>query len=66
VREDHGKKLGPHLAVEQPVAVLGERGRVPHRVLDPEPNKPAKQQVEVDAPDHPQLVIRRDPLLQTT
>src|SRR5438874_5991916 len=53
-----GEKPPRHRAVQQPVAVLGEGCRVPHRILDAEPDKPAKQQVVVDPLD--QLPLRAD------
>jgi hypothetical protein len=34
---DRGEKLGRHITFQQPAAVLGEGGGVPHRVLDPRP-----------------------------
>ena len=58
VRQHRGEKLGRHLALQQPVAVLGEGRGVPHRVLDAEPDKPAEQQVVVDPLD--QLPLRAD------
>ena len=58
VRQHRGEKLARHIAVEQPVAVLGEGGRVPYRVRDAEPDKPAEQQVGVDPLD--QLPLRTD------
>src|SRR5208282_4130833 len=36
------EKLPGHLALQQPVTVLGEGGGIPHRILDAEPDKPAK------------------------
>ena len=42
-----GQEPGRDVAGEQPVAVLGEGGLVPGRVVDPEPDEPAEQQVEV-------------------
>ena len=45
-----------HLAGEQPVAVLAERARVPNRVVHPEPDEPAEQEVELQ-PLH-QLALR--------
>jgi hypothetical protein len=49
---------GCDVARQQAVAVLGEGGVVPHRIVDPEPDEPAKQQVEVE-PLH-QLAFRAD------
>jgi len=42
------------------VAVLGEGGGIPRRVLDAERDKPAKQQIIVDPLD--QLPLRADRL----
>jgi hypothetical protein len=47
-----------HIALQQPVAVFGEGRGIPYRVLDAEPDKPAKQQVVVDPLD--QLPLRAD------
>jgi len=58
LRQHGGEKLARQLAIEQPVAVLAERRGVPHRILDAEPDKPAKQQVGVDPLD--QLALRAD------
>lgn len=70
-----GEELGGDLTVEQPVAVLGEHGHVPDRVVDPEPNEPAEQQVVVQLlhqlplgadrverlqQERPQQLLRRD------
>src|SRR5512132_188437 len=45
---EHGsEELRRDLAVEQPVAVLGEHGHVPHLLIDAETDKPAEQQVIV-------------------
>ena len=40
--------LGRDRARQQPVAVLGEHGHVPHRVVDAETHEPAEQQVVVE------------------
>ena len=46
----HGAQEGCcHAAVEQAVAVLGESRCVPDRIIDPETDEPAEQQVEVEA-----------------
>src|ERR1700681_3601258 len=42
-----GHKLLKHLAVLQPVAVLGECGRVPDRVVGRKPYEPAVQEIVV-------------------
>ena len=39
--------LARHLRAQQPVAVLGEHGRHPHRIVDPQPDKPPKHQVVI-------------------
>src|SRR5271169_1770998 len=58
LRQHRGQKLGRHIALQQPVAVLGEGRGIPHWVLDAEPDKPAKQQIIVDPLD--QLPFRAD------
>jgi hypothetical protein len=47
LRQDRPQELGGDLALEQPVAVLGENGYVPDRVVDAKPDKPAEQEVVV-------------------
>ena len=47
LRQHRAQKLGRDLALEQPVAVLGEHGHVPHRVVDAQPDEPAEQEVVV-------------------
>ena len=63
VLRQHGREeLTRHLALQKPVAVLGETRGVSHRILDAEPDKPAKQQIGVDPLD--QLALppnSRDP-----
>jgi hypothetical protein len=45
---EHGRQeLSRDLALEQPVAVGRERGRVPDQIGDPEPDQPAEQKVIV-------------------
>src|ERR1019366_7409359 len=51
-----GKKLLCHLAVQQPVAVLGEDSMVPNRVVHAQADEPAEQQVVVELLD--QLALR--------
>ena len=41
------QELGRDLALEQPVAVLGEHRHVPHRVVDAQPDEPAEQEIVV-------------------
>ena len=48
LREHRGEKLRRHIAFEQPVAVFGEGGGVPYRVLNAETDKPAEQQVMIN------------------
>jgi hypothetical protein len=55
---------GARAADQQPVAVLGEGGGIPRRVLDAEPDKPAKQQVVVDPLDQLPLGADRIERLQ--
>ena len=52
------RNLPGHLALRQPVAVLGEGGDIPYRVVDAEPDKPAEQQVVVEPVN--QLPLRAD------
>jgi hypothetical protein len=52
------EKLLCHLAVQQPVAVLGEDRMVPHRVVHAQAHEPAEQQVVVQLLD--QLPLRAD------
>ena len=42
------EKLASDIGVEQPVAVLRERGVVPNRIVNAEPDEPAKQKIVVD------------------
>jgi hypothetical protein len=58
LRQHRDEKLARHLAIQQPVAVLGEAAGIPHRILDAKSDKPAEQQVVVDALD--QLTLRAD------
>src|SRR3954452_12040838 len=46
-RQDGGQKLGCDIAFEQPVAVLGEGGRVPDGIIDAEPDEPAEQEIVI-------------------
>jgi hypothetical protein len=47
VVEDRRQELGRDFALEQPVPVGCERGRMPDRIVDPEPHEPAEQKVVV-------------------
>src|SRR5436189_5450049 len=56
--QDGCQELGCDLAFEQTVAVLREHRMIPSRIIDPETNKPAEQQIELQ-PLH-QLTFRAD------
>ena len=58
LRQHRGEKLLRHLAGEQSVAVFRERRRIPYRVLNAQPDKPAEQQIVLDPLD--QLPLRAD------
>jgi hypothetical protein len=49
-----------HLLIEQPLAILGECGGVPDRIIRTEPHKPAEQQVVVELLQ--QKALRSDPV----
>jgi hypothetical protein len=51
LRQNRSEKLRGDIAFEQPVTVLGEGCRIPHRVLDAEPDKPAEQRIMVEPLD---------------
>ena len=53
-----GHELLEHLALLQPLAVLGECGRIPDRVIGQQPNEPAKQKIVVQLLN--QLPLRAD------
>jgi hypothetical protein len=53
-----GQKLGGDIAREQAIPVLREGRMIPDLIVDPEPDEPAEQQVEVQ-PLH-QLALRAD------
>jgi len=42
------QERGGDLAVQQPLAVLGEHGRVPHQLVHVQANEPAEEQVVVE------------------
>jgi hypothetical protein len=46
--EHGGEEFRRDLAAEPPVAVLGEHGDVPHRIVDAEADEPAEQQIVVE------------------
>ena len=56
LREQRGQEFARHRAVQQTIAVFGKGCRIPHRGLDAQPDKPAKQQVVLDSLD--QLPLR--------
>jgi len=58
LRQHRGEQLHRHVTGQQPVAVLGEGRRVPHRIVHPKPHEPAEQQVELDPLD--QLALGAD------
>jgi hypothetical protein len=62
--EDGGQELGRYLALQQPIAVLGEGRMIPHRVVDPDPDEPAKQEVELQPLHEPTLRAHRIECLQ--
>ena len=41
-------ELGRDIAVEQPIPVLAEHGRIPHRIVRRQPDEPAEQQIVVE------------------
>ena len=53
-----GEELARHVGLEQPVAVLREHRRHPHRIVDPEPDEPAVEQVVIELLH--QLTLRAD------
>jgi hypothetical protein len=48
VVEHGGEELRRDLAAQQPVAVLGEYGDIPNRIVDAEANEPAEQQIVIE------------------
>jgi hypothetical protein len=56
--QDRRQELGGNLALQQALTVLREARGVPHRLVDPQPDKPAEQEIELDALD--QLALRAD------
>jgi hypothetical protein len=43
-----GEELGRDIAVQQPVPVLAEYGRIPHRIVRRQPHEPTEQQIVVE------------------
>ena len=43
--QDGGEELNGDVAIEQAVAILGEGGVVPDRIIDPKPHKPPEEKV---------------------
>jgi hypothetical protein len=64
VVEHRRQEPGRDLALKQPVAVGRERDRVPHRIVDPEPDEPAEQQIVVQPLDQQPLRAHRVERLQ--
>jgi hypothetical protein len=56
--QHRAQKLGGDVALQQAIAVLGERRVIPHRIVDAKADKPAEQEVELQ-PVH-QLPLRAD------
>src|SRR5260370_20005077 len=54
------KELGRDIAVEQPIPVLAEYRRIPHRIIRCEPDEPAEQQIVVELLH--QLPLRAHPV----
>src|SRR5689334_3528947 len=46
------EELGCNIALEQPIPVLAEYGRIPHRFIRRQPDKPAEQQIVVELLHH--------------
>jgi hypothetical protein len=62
--EHRGEKALRHLGHQQTLAVLGEDGHVPYRVVDVEPHKPAKQEVIIELLHQKPLAAHRNKHLQ--
>jgi hypothetical protein len=62
--EDGAQEPGRDLAPQETVAVLGEHGRVPDRVVHAQANEPAEQQVAVELPHEPAFRAHRVERLQ--
>ena len=75
LRQHRTQEFGGDLAVEQPIAVLGEHGHVPDQVVDAKPDESAEQEVVVQLlhqlplgadrverlqQERPQELLRRD------
>jgi hypothetical protein len=58
LRQHRRKELRRDIAIEQPVAVLGERRGIPNRLVDAQPDEPTEQKVVLDPLD--QLTLRPD------
>ncbi len=57
-----GEKALRHVGAQQPVPVLGENARIPHRIVDSKPHEPAEQKIELQ-PLH-QLTLRANRIEQ--
>jgi hypothetical protein len=58
LRQHRAQELGGDVALQQAIAVLGERRVIPHRIVNAKADKPAEQEVELQ-PLH-QLPLRAD------
>jgi hypothetical protein len=64
VGEHRGHELRRHLSIQQPVAVLREHRRIPHRIIDAEPHEPAVHEVVVKLLRQLPLGAHREECLQ--
>src|ERR1700730_16494326 len=62
--EHRVEKALRYLGHQQTLAVLGEDGHVPHRIVDVEPHKPAKQEVVIELLHQKPLAAQRVKYLQ--
>ena len=62
--QKRGKEVPRHLGLEQPVAVVREHRRMPHRAIERQADKPAEQQVVVDLLHQHPLGAHREEGLQ--
>ena len=58
LRQHCAQELGGHVALQQALAVLGERRVIPYRIVNADADEPAKQKVELQ-PLH-QLTLGAD------
>jgi hypothetical protein len=66
MRQDRRHHLARHLRRQQPVAVLGEHGRDPNRIVDAKPHEPAEHQVVIHLLHQLPLRAHREQDLQKT